>query len=201
MRIRTHTNPLSYTQRFKKLHEYGYTESYTGIDFEIGFGQEAFILDYAQQNPTRIIVGAEIRKRAVELLKERIDERKITNVLALHGNGQMCLDDLFDDHSVDNIFIFHPDPWMKHRHQNRRVITDTILSLAHQKLKATGKMYISTDVESLWEYINSVITANGKFSLIEDPVFWQEVYSTQWTDMCLEKNRTIFFGTFSPKTL
>ncbi len=225
MRIRTHTNPLSYNYRFKKLNELLTSMQAPGsksgagspscpgrhshlgdggtslIDFEIGFGQESFILDYAQQNPTRLIVGAEVRKLAVELLHEKIAEQHITNVLALHGNGHMCLEDIFEDNSVDNIFIFHPDPWMKRRHNNRRVINDTLITLAHQKLKSTGKMYISTDVPSLWEYINGVINASNKFAISEDPVFWQEIYSTHWTDMCREQNRTIFYATFSPKVL
>lgn len=200
MRIRTHTNPLNYRQRFEKLSKY-LPDHTANIDFEIGFGQENFMLDYAQQNPTRTIVGAEVRKKAVEYTLEKIAERKITNILALHGNGHMCLEDMFDDHTVENIFIFHPDPWMKHRHHNRRVINDFMLSLAHQKLTTTGKLYISTDVDSLWEYINETITANNKFTLTQDPVFWEELYSTHWTNMCLEKKRTIFYGTFSPKTL
>lgn len=207
MRIHTHTNPLNYRDRFKKLTEY--TDFLhqaqpigtrpTGIDFEIGYGQENFILDYAQQNPDRIIVGAEVRKKAVEYTQEKIAERKLNNVLALHGNGHICLEDMFDDHTVSNIFIFHPDPWMKRRHNNRRVINDFMLTLAHQKLSPNGKLYISTDVESLWEYINEIITQNNKFTPIDDQVFWQEIYSTHWTTMCRQKNRTIFHGTFSPK--
>jgi tRNA (guanine-N7-)-methyltransferase len=199
MRIRTHTNPLNYRQRFKKLNAYGFSTSNTGINFEIGFGQETFILDYAQQHPTQLIVGAEVKKKAVTLMQGKIDARKITNLLVLHGNGHMCLEDMFDDHTLNNIFIFHPDPWMKRRHYNRRVINEHFLALVFKKLKPTGKLYISTDVESLWKYINEVIVANNKFTQADDPVFWQEFYATRWTDMCREKQRTIFYETFRPK--
>lgn len=201
MRIRTHTNPLSYKQRFKKLEEYGFTGTTTAVDFEIGFGQAPFILNHAIKNPQRIIVGAEVRKKAVDLLQEKIVSQNLQNILALHGNGHISLEDVFNDHTVDNIFIFHPDPWMKRRHYNRRVINDDILSLAHKKLKATGKLYISTDVESLWDHINEIIRSNGKFSQINDSVFWQELYSTHWTEMCREKQRHIFYGTFTPQQL
>lgn len=199
MRIRTHTNPLNYRQRFKKLQDYGFANTLDGIDFEIGFGQEAFIINHAQQTQNRLIVGVEVKKKAVTLLQEKIDERQLTNLLALHGNGHMCLEDTFDDHTIDNIYIFHPDPWMKRRHYNRRVINEHLLALAYQKLKQTGKLYISTDVESLWEYIMGLIAASNNFTRIDDPIFWQEFYTTRWTDMCREKQRTIFYGTFSPK--
>lgn len=198
MRIRTHTNPLNYPHRFKKLNEYTLPTTITGVDFEIGFGQEAFILDHAQQHATRLIVGVEVRKKAVDLMQERINARKLQNLLALHGNGHLCLEDTFDDHTIDNMFIFHPDPWMKRRHHNRRVINEQLLELTHKKLKPTGKIYISTDVESLWQYITELITASGKFTKIKDPVFWQEFYSTRWSDMCRAKQRTIFYGTFTP---
>ncbi len=198
MRIRTHTNPFYCRQRFKNLKALIDPAQYTGIDFEIGFGQGTFIFDYARQHPNRLIVGAEVRKKTVELLQKKIDTHKLENILALHGNGHICLEDMFGNNSIDNIFIFHPDPWMKRRHNNRRVINLDFVSHAHKKLKKTGKLYISTDVKLLWEYMLETITYSGKFTRTQNSEFWENFYSTRWTDMCREKQRTIFYGTFAP---
>jgi len=199
MRIRTHTNPLSYKQRFEKLSTYADPQAYEALDFEIGFGQERFMLDYAQQHPQRLVVGAEVRKKAVELMQEKITQRNIPNVIALHGNGHICLEDLFEDATLDALFIFHPDPWMKRRHYNRRVVTLQMLKVAAAKLKPAGRLYISTDVADLWEYINELIAASGCFDAAQDDGFWRDFYSTRWSDIAQEKQRTVLFGTFSPR--
>jgi tRNA (guanine-N(7)-)-methyltransferase len=213
MRIRTHTNPLSYRQRFNKLIDYIAIDAKTTneqqlplsykdinhVDFEIGFGNGDFLLNYAHHNPTRMVIGAEVRKKTVELFNERLKNHTISNILTLHGNGQICLEDVFDDHQVDNIFVFHPDPWIKQRHNNRRIINNDFLVLVHQKLKSSGKLYISTDVASLWESMLAIIKNNNNFALIDNHGFWQEFYSTRWTQMCREQQRTIFYGTFIPK--
>lgn len=199
MRIRTHTNPLSCRQRFKKLSEYIDPRSFSGIDFEIGFGQEVFIINYAKQHPTRLIIGVEVRKKAVDLLQKRLAQENITNVLVFHGSGNLCIQDLFDDAMLDTIFIFHPDPWLKRRHHNRRIINQELLTSIACKLAPTGRLYISTDVASLWTSIQQDITSNTRLIQQDDQAFWSTFYSTRWTQMCQEKKRPIFYGTFGLK--
>jgi tRNA (guanine-N7-)-methyltransferase len=196
MRIRTHTNPLSCRQRFKKLNEYIDPRSFSGIDFEIGFGQEVFILNYAKQHPTRLVIGVEVRKKAVDLLKKRLEQENIHNVLVFHGSGNICIQDLFEDATIDTIFIFHPDPWLKRRHHNRRIVNQELLTIIADKLTPTGKLYLSTDVASLWTGIQQDIIDNTRLIQSHDYAFWETFYSTRWTQMCQEKNRHIFYGTF-----
>lgn len=199
MRIRTHTNPLSCRQRFKKLNEYIDPQTFSGIDFEIGFGQEVFIIEYAKQHPTRLVIGVEVRKKAVDLLKKRLAQENIQNVLVFHGSGTICIQDLFDDAAINTIFIFHPDPWLKRRHHNRRIINKDLLATIASKLTPSGKLYLSTDVESLWASIQQDIIHNGQLIQRDDQEFWETFYSTRWTQMCQEKNRPIFYGTFVHK--
>ena len=181
MRVRTHTNPLSYNQRFTQLEiEKLFPVFQNKLDFEIGFGRGGFVENYARHNPERFIVGCEVRKAMLDELKERIKTNDLVNILPILGNGQICLEDMFTDHSLDNVFIFHPDPWLKRRHQKRRVITPQFLSLVAQKLKSHGRLYISTDVETLWHDMQTVIMASNLFAETADPQFWVNYYQTHW---------------------
>lgn len=197
MRIHTHVNPFSCRQEFKSLAEYVNLDNYTGIDLEIGFGQATFIIDYAKQHPTQIIIGVEVRKKTVDLLLQRLATENVSNVLALHGSGNVCIANTFAPATLDNIFIFHPDPWIKRRHSNRRIVNSEFLAHAQEKLKPTGRLYISTDVESLWQEMLATINKNGAFTQQDDHAFWDNFYTTRWTQLCKEKNRTIFYGTFT----
>ena len=172
MRIRTHTNPFCCQQRFEKQDWNKIFPNFQNqLDLEIGFGRGIFLEQYAKNNPNKSIVGVEVRKKTVVIFQEKIDTEKIENVLLVHGNGQFALEDMFTDKTIDNIFIFHPDPWLKNTHHKRRVINAKLLTLAAQKLKPTSKIYVSTDVEELWEEILEVFSANKSFTKTPDDIF------------------------------
>jgi tRNA (guanine-N7-)-methyltransferase len=197
MRIRTHTNPFCCQQRFEKQDWNKIFPNFQNqLDLEIGFGRGIFLEQYAKNNPNKSIVGVEVRKKTVVIFQEKIDTEKIENVLLVHGNGQFALEDMFTDKTIDNIFIFHPDPWLKNTHHKRRVINAKLLTLAAQKLKPTSKIYVSTDVEELWEEILEVFSANKSFTKTPDDIFWNEFYQTRWNEISKEDNRTTFYATF-----
>jgi tRNA (guanine-N7-)-methyltransferase len=201
VRIRTHTNPLSCTQHFEKLDAIKIFPTFCGkLDFEIGFGQSSFIRNHAKAHPDRFVVGIDVRKKTFELMQEKVGKEKIANIHLAFGNGSICLNEMFENNSLDNIFIFHPDPWLKRRHLKRRLVNSEFLITAQQKLKIGGKIYISTDVEPLWIEMLKTFEANPNFKQIEDRSFWADYYQTRWDEISKEKQRKTHFGTFEMVT-
>lgn len=197
MRIRTHANPLSCTQHFEKFDAKKVFPEFCGkIDFEIGFGQSSFIRNHAKSYPDRLIVGIDVRKKTVDLMQEKVDQENIKNITLAFGNGSICLDEMFEDHLIDNIFIFHPDPWLKRRHSKRRLVNPDFLEIAQKKLKHSGRIYVSTDVEPLWEEMDKTFQLNPNFKKIDDTEFWLNYYKTRWHEISQEKKRQTYFGTF-----
>ncbi|KKQ32579.1 MAG: tRNA (guanine-N(7)-)-methyltransferase [candidate division TM6 bacterium GW2011_GWF2_37_49] len=200
MRIRTHTNPLSCIKHFEKLDAVSVFSKFNGkIDFEVGFGQSSFIINHALENNDQLVVGIDVRKKTVDLMQERVNQNNIKNIYLTHGNGSVCLAEMFENESLDNIFIFHPDPWRKARHHKRRLINQDFLAIVQTKLKKDGKVYVSTDVDFLWLEIVQTFDANAKFTRFEDSEFWTNYYQTRWNEISKEKNRQTFFATFCLK--
>ena len=197
MRIRTHTNPLSCMQHFEKLDAKKVFPEFNGkLDFEIGFGQSVFIRNHAKAHPDRLVVGIDVRKKTVEVMQEKVMQDNIINIHLVYGNGSICLSEMFEDSSLDNIYIFHPDPWLKNRHLKRRLVNSELLITAQQKLKINGRIYISTDVEPLWIEMRKTLDENANFTQIQDKDFWTNYYQTRWDDISKAKSRKTFFGTF-----
>ncbi len=198
MRVRTLLNPFSCRQRFDRADWHTmFPQFQNNLNVEIGFGTGSFLVHYGKQHPDQHIVGFEIRKRLVQQAQDAITTEKLTNALAIDGNGQIGLEDMFADASVDRIFIFHPDPWPKLRQQKRRVVTPAFVQLIERKLKPGGKLYLATDVEELWAYMVDIVGTASTLNPTNDLLFWEQDYKTRWQEMTEEQNRSRFFGTFS----
>lgn len=197
MRVRTLLNPFKCPQRFTVQSWQEHFCNFNGIlDVEIGFGTGSFIHHYAQSNLNRSIVGFEIRKKLVDHAQAKVTELALNNAYLVWGNGQFGLEDMFHDHSIDRLFVFHPDPWEKKRHHKRRVISPGFLNHAHRKLKQGHSLYVATDVQDLWHDMLTTITESGKFHQICDDFFWENHYQTRWKEMSQAHNRSLFCGTF-----
>lgn len=195
MRIRTHANPLCYTERMTDLQLSERFSNAAPFDFEIGFGRGMFLKQYAENNPERQVIGVEVRRSVVEVVQEKLEKSGVQNVWALHGVAQICLEDIIPDNSLENIFIFHPDPWLKKRHNKRRIVNEKLLETLIQKSKPLARLHVTTDVPSLWEEMYGLLSKNSNFKQIEDDAFWQ-TYQTHWHLYCEREQRPLHAGIF-----
>ena len=196
MRVRTHVNPLTYITRMKKIDYSKVLPKNKFTDFEIGFGRAIFARNYAKEHLDRNLIAIEIRKPVVKHVKAELKDTGLDNLYLLHGRAEICLEDTISDGQLDRIFLFHPDPWLKARHNKRRVIQSKFLDLVYKKLKNNGRLYVSTDVEELWNDMKEIIQSNGKFRLIEDKKFWEEEYISYWHEHSEKEKRSLFYATF-----
>ncbi|RAP24955.1 tRNA (guanosine(46)-N7)-methyltransferase TrmB [Candidatus Marinamargulisbacteria bacterium SCGC AG-343-K17] len=195
-RIRTHTNPLNIRQRLDDIKINDTIRSYDYLDLEIGFGRGRFMSQYAQKHGDRFVVGVEVRKQMVEEFKRRYT---IDNCLPIWGAGAICLEDVIPNNSVDRVFIFHPDPWFKKRHHKRRVVNHELLRLIQSKMVSHGTVYISTDVEELYEDMLNLCETYGNLEFIEDDPFWVNDYLTHWSMFSDKDQRSQYFLSFNFK--
>lgn len=197
MRVRNHSNPLNFYKTLDKIDFNSVWPDFNGVmDLEIGFGRGLFLCHYAERNPGRHLMGVEVRKSIVTVLQERVDALKLPNIYLVHGTGQRCLEDLIEDNTVQNVFVFHPDPWFKKRHYKRRVINPLLMDTLTLKMKNGGRLYLSTDVSELWDYMTGVISQYPAFSEIKDPAFKDTYYKTHWQLFSDRDGRASHFSVF-----
>lgn len=127
---------------------------------EIGFGNGEHVRDLSVANPDSIIVGAEPFANGVAALLSAITNESDNTVLSEYKNIRIFPDDVrlllqdFKDAQFDEIWVLHPDPWPKARHEKRRLLNHDFLNLLSEHLGKNGQIIIGTDH---WEYYDWIL--------------------------------------------
>ncbi len=123
---------------------------------EIGFGNGEHVRDLAVVHPDSIIVGAEPFANGVAALLSAMCDEKTNGVLPEYKNIYIWPDDVRDylretDSKFSQIWVLHPDPWPKARHEKRRLLSAEFLTMLSTHLSTNGQIIIGTDH---WEYFD-----------------------------------------------
>lgn len=127
---------------------------------EIGFGNGEHLRDLAINNPDSIIIGAEPFANGVAALMSSITNESDDNIINEYKNIRIFPDDvrilLKDLKNVNfaEIWILHPDPWPKAKHEKRRLLNHEFLNLLSMYIGNSGKIIIGTDH---WEYYDWIV--------------------------------------------
>ena len=127
------------------------------VILEIGFGNGEHLCELAKNNPDSIIIGAEPFMNGVAALLSAITNESDNTLFDEYKNIRVHPDDVrlllknddFKNTKFEQIWILHPDPWPKAKHEKRRLLNHDFLNLLSQFLSDDGKIIIGTDH---WEY-------------------------------------------------
>lgn len=127
---------------------------------EIGFGNGEHLRDLSINNPDSIIIGAEPFMNGVAALLSAITNESDNTLIEHYKNIRVWADDVrlllknFPNSKFDEIWVLHPDPWPKAKHEKRRLLNHEFLNLVSSHLTDTGKIIIGTDH---WEYYDWIV--------------------------------------------
>ncbi len=130
----------------------------TGLILEIGFGSGEHLREISRENPDKIIIGAEPFMNGVASLLSAITDES-NSIRSEYKNIRIFPDDVRDflrdtDSKFEQIWVLHPDPWPKARHEKRRLLNADFLMLLSKHLTRNGEIIIGTDH---WEYFDWII--------------------------------------------
>ena len=129
------------------------------VILEIGFGNGEHLRDLAIQNPDKIVIGAEPFANGVAALLSAITNESDNDLLKEYKNVRVHHDDVrlllqdFENLRFDEIWILHPDPWPKARHEKRRLLNHDFLNLLSNHIINGGKIIIGTDHYGYYDWI------------------------------------------------
>ena len=125
---------------------------------EIGFGNGEVLLHHAAQHPDNRYIGMEVHAPGVGHLMIGVETQALTNITVHHGDAMQALHNL-PDGSLDELWLFFPDPWHKARHNKRRIVRPDFIATVTQKLKVGGVWRLATDWEDYAQQMLALLNA------------------------------------------
>ena len=130
---------------------------------EIGSGQGHAIVHAAASRPDLNFLAVEVFRAGLARTMLDAEKLAIDNLRLAEANAPEVLQHLLPAASVDELWIFFPDPWHKSRHTKRRLITDEFAEIAAAVLRQGGVLRLATDWEHYARQMRDVLDASGAF--------------------------------------
>jgi tRNA (guanine-N7-)-methyltransferase len=114
------------------------------LHVEIGSGNGFFLAELARRNPEWNVLGIELRYKRCVLCGRKIREAGVTNARIARYHAAF-LDDLFEDGALSGLYVNHPDPWPKERHEKNRLISTWFLEDVARLLRPGASLQLKSD--------------------------------------------------------
>ena len=160
------------------------------VIMEIGFGMGEATAIIAKNHPNNGYIAVDVHPPGIGKLLARIVENDLTNLKVIEEDVHVVLQHMIKDESIDGIHLFFPDPWPKKKHNKRRIVNESFLSLIHPKIKKGGFIHIATDWVPYAISIQEVFAASTLFTggVIDKPQ-WRPV--TRFEGQGIDKDHAV----------
>ena len=161
---------------------------------EIGFGNGEFTVQYAKNNPEIFLYGVEISQSCVLRCARRAEG--LNNLKIINTDARYMLRELFEDESLEKIFMQFPCPWPGNGNAHRRITARDFSDGLAAVLKIGGIFEMISDDE---DYSNEVWRVLGSHEALEAEEFIinpQREITTKYERKWLEQGKNIFKLTF-----
>ncbi len=131
---------------------------------EIGSGQGHAIVSAAQNDPGTDFVAVEVFRAGLARTMLDADRAGVRNLRLVEANAPEVLDHLLPAASVDEVWIFFSDPWHKHKHTKRRLISPDFAPRVARVLRPGGVLRLATDWEDYARQMREVMSDAAGFA-------------------------------------
>ena len=130
---------------------------------EIGSGQGHAIVHAASSRPGDDFLAIEVFRAGLARTMLDADRAGARNLRLVEANAPEVLQHLLPPASVDELWVFFPDPWHKKKHTKRRLVTDEFARIAAGALRDGGMLRLATDWEDYALQMREVLSAAADF--------------------------------------
>lgn len=121
------------------------------ITVELACGRGEYTVGLAKLFPGRNYIGVDIKGERIWKGSTWAEEAQLTNVAFLRTQI-LALENFFEDHEIDEIWLTFPDPRPRKRDVKRRLTSPRFMELFKKLLKPGGYLRLKTDNTQLYEY-------------------------------------------------
>lgn len=130
---------------------------------EIGPGTGESLVPMARQRPEVNVLAFEVYRPALARLIGSLASAELGNVRVVEADAVDGLRHLLESASIEELWMFFPDPWPKLRHRKRRLLSADFVELAGSRLAPGGCWRLATDWPDYADQIRDELDSSGLF--------------------------------------
>lgn len=131
---------------------------------EIGSGVGEAVIEAAREHPERNFLAIEVYTPGIAQTLMQIGRHDLSNIRLIQANAPEVLETTLPAGSVDELWVFFPDPWHKARHHKRRLVSPHFAELAARVVKPGGLWRLATDWADYAEVMRGVGDSSSSFT-------------------------------------
>jgi tRNA (guanine-N7-)-methyltransferase len=163
---------------------------------EIGPGAGDSLVPMAQSRQGDNVLAFEVYQPAIASMLAQLSAASVRNVRIVEADAVAGLRHLVPLSSVDEVWMFFPDPWHKARHRKRRLLSTDFAELVASRMRPGGIWRLATDWEDYAGQMRDVLNARPAFRNEHDPGSWAPRWDarpvTRFEQRAIAAGRQIF---------
>jgi tRNA (guanine-N7-)-methyltransferase len=155
--------PLDWTSLFGRV---------APVVLELGCGNGRYTLQSALGRPEVDHFATDVLPVVIRYATRRGNQRGLHNVRFGVRDAESLMRDYVGQGSVDEVHLYHPQPYHDPKMAHMRLVTPRFLADVHRGLKPGGLFVIQTDNPDYWAYMQQVVPVFFDFQ--EQPAPWPD---------------------------
>jgi tRNA (guanine-N7-)-methyltransferase len=139
---------------------------------DLGCGNGRFLIGAALARPDADHLGIDTLQVAIDHAAQRANRRGLANVRFAVGDAAAWMSDRFGPGSIDEVHIYHPQPYFGADAGARRLLTPAFLARTWEVLRRGGALVLQTDNRDYWTYLMDA--TRPRFEPVLLPPFWTD---------------------------
>lgn len=139
------------------------------IILDLGCGNGRFAISNAHRRPQMDHFAVDILPLVVRYATRRANQRGLWNVRFAVIGGYELLEGYVAPQTIQEIHLYHPQPYRDAGRAAKRLITPEFLGLVHRSLLPGGLFVLQTDNAAYWKYIQQLAPAFFQWQERADP--------------------------------
>lgn len=159
-----------------------YFGNHAPITLELACGRGEYTIGLAKLFPERNFIGVDIKGERIWKGSTTAVEENLGNVAFLRTQI-LLIENFFQEHEVDDIWLTFPDPRPRKRDIKRRLTSPRFIEVYRKLVKPGGYIRLKTDNAKLFEYTLEEMQMRNDIS---DLQYTDDIYSSTLRPECFD---------------